>query len=288
MRGRYIGCQVITPAAAARVIPRTFELGNERNLETIVDAAEARALDYLFPTIGCMTDHRVGHFFGDVAAALHESSFYPTEFQIITQNLWRIKPKIERDIEPCGCEVFNAFEGKCSSVDTCLNVASCVLCDPTTCSRSCRNKPFQLRSTVHTRIFKTTNCGAGLITLQQVKSGDFVIEYVGEVIDERIMLRRLRDSAKRKDSDFYIMELSPGIYLDGRHMGNESRFINSSCMPNCETRRWLDSATGKLRIGIFASHDISVGEELTYDYNFQSQSETTKCMCGNHNCRGTL
>ena len=262
----------------------TYVAVERMNLETIVDAVDDCAFLYLLPNIA---HHRVGNRCGDVADA-HCLSLYPTGFKIISQNHWMIKPKIEQDIDPCGCEVFNAFEGKCTSVDKCLNVASRVLCDPTLCSRSCRNNPFHLRSTVRTRIVMTVNRGAGLKTLQQVTAGNFVIEYVGEAIDERAMLRRLRDSALKKDTDFYIMELSPGIYLDGRHKGNESRFINSSCNPNCETQRWLDSSTGKVRIGIFALRDIPVGEELTYDYNFQRQSETTQCLCGSHNCRGIL
>ena len=36
------------------------------------------------------------------------------------------------------------------------------------------------------------------------------------------------------DHDFYIMELDPGIYVDGKKKGNLSRFINHSCDPNCE------------------------------------------------------
>ncbi len=51
--------------------------------------------------------------------------------------------------------------------------------------------------------------------------------------------------------------------------GNIARFINSSCAPNCESQKWHDAATGEVRIGIFASHDIEPGEELTYDYQFQ-------------------
>jgi SET domain-containing protein len=36
------------------------------------------------------------------------------------------------------------------------------------------------------------------------------------------------------DHDFYIMELDPGIFVDGKKKGNLSRFINHSCDPNCE------------------------------------------------------
>ena len=71
-----------------------------------------------------------------------------------------------------------------------------------------------------------------------------------------------------------------------------SRFINSSCHPNCETQKWQDAATGETRVGIFAIRDIAEGEELTYDYNFAhfggEGTTSFTCMCGHPLCRGTL
>ena len=50
-----------------------------------------------------------------------------------------------------------------------------------------------------------------------------------------------------RDHDFYIMELHAGVFVDGKHKGNLSRFINHSCDPNCELVRW--NVKGKIRIG---------------------------------------
>ena len=50
----------------------------------------------------------------------------------------------------------------------------------------------------------------------------------------------------------------------GRTQGNQARFINHSCDPNCETQKWHDAGTGEVRVGIFAKRDIYPGEELTY------------------------
>ena len=66
------------------------------------------------------------------------------------------------------------------------------------------------------------------------------------------------------DHDFYIMELDQGFFVDGKRRGNDSRFINHSCEPNCELQRWV--VKGRMRIGIFALRDIAADEPLSYDY----------------------
>ena len=48
--------------------------------------------------------------------------------------------------------------------------------------------------------------------------------------------------------------------------GGLGRFINHSCLPNCETQKWL--VRGELTIGLFAKTDIPANTELTFDYNF--------------------
>ena len=92
-----------------------------------------------------------------------------------------------------------------------------------------------------------------------------------------------------------IFLLSPtrraGLYIDARRKGNTARLINSSCEPNCETQKWHDAATGEVRVGIFALRDILPGEELEYDYSFQTygslkpSAASFVCMCGAKNCR---
>jgi len=39
---------------------------------------------------------------------------------------------------------------------------------------------------------------------------------------------------------------------------------------------------------IFAIKDIEPLEELTYDYNFETESEKIICGCGAKNCQGRL
>ena len=67
-----------------------------------------------------------------------------------------------------------------------------------------------------------------------------------------------------------------GFYVDGKHKGNESRFINHSCDPNCELQPWV--VKGKVRIGIFAIKDIAENEPLSYDYQFDTNEVTPPCI----------
>jgi len=86
---------------------------------------------------------------------------------------------------------------------------------------------------------------------------------------------------------FYILALNKNQYIDARLTGNDSRFINHSCDPNCETKKWV--INGETRIGIFAVKDIPPGTELTYDYQWEHfEGSETVCHCGSENCTGTF
>jgi len=66
--------------------------------------------------------------------------------------------------------------------------------------------------------------------------------------------------------------------------GNQARFINHSCDPNCETQKWL--VRGELAIGLFALTDVEAGSELTFDYNFERYGDKPmRCYCGTVKCR---
>ena len=51
------------------------------------------------------------------------------------------------------------------------------------CSKDCYNRVVQKGRKVRLAIFRTSNgCGWGVKTLENIKKGSFVVEYVGEVI----------------------------------------------------------------------------------------------------------
>jgi hypothetical protein len=102
--------------------------------------------------------------------------------------------------------------------------------------------------------------GWGVRALQTISPGAFIIEYVGEVIDDAELSARMRTASATGQHSYYIMELGQGLYVDARTKGNMARLLNSSCQPNCETQKWTDAATGEQRIGIFAKREIAPGE----------------------------
>lgn len=66
----------------------------------------------------------------------------------------------------------------------------------------------------------------------------FIIEYVGEVVDAVEMAIRMRRYGKDKNhKHHYFMALRNGAVIDATMRGNISRFINHSCDPNAVTQK---------------------------------------------------
>ncbi len=77
--------------------------------------------------------------------------------------------------------------------------------------------------------------------------------------------------------------------IDPRTGGNEARWINHSCDPNCE------SIEENGRVFIYALRNLRPGEELFYDYALQVDEPITRevekesrCFCRTSRCRGTM
>lgn len=115
------------------------------------------------------------------------------------------------------------------------------------------------------KLVQTEKCGSGIVADEDIKQGEFVVEYVGEVIDDKTCEERLWNMKHRGETNFYLCEINRDMVIDATYKGNKSRYINHSCCPNTEMQKWI--IDGETRIGIFATRDISKGEHLTYDYH---------------------
>lgn len=56
-------------------------------------------------------------------------------------------------------------------------------------------------------------------------------EYIGEVIDQHEMVKRMRK--KMYINNNYMVQLKHDEIIDATRKGNITRFINHSCEPNC-------------------------------------------------------
>lgn len=62
-------------------------------------------------------------------------------------------------------------------------------------------------------------------------SGTFIDEYMGEVIDQQQMLKRMNTKSYKNNN--YMVQLTHDEIIDATRKGNITRFINHSCEPNC-------------------------------------------------------
>jgi SET domain-containing protein len=130
--------------------------------------------------------------------------------------------------------------------------------------------------------------GLGAFATARIPKGTRIIEYTGERITPAEADRRYNDDAS-EHPHVLLFSVDSRTVIDAAIGGNESRFINHCCEPNCA------AVTVKKRIFIEALRDIDTGEELVYDYNLTRESDDDEalerryaCRCGAPTCRGTM
>ncbi|XP_061786572.2 histone-lysine N-methyltransferase, H3 lysine-36 specific isoform X2 [Nerophis lumbriciformis] len=199
--------------------------------------------------------------------------------QIITADL--------SEIPRCNCKASD--ENPCSVDSECINRMLLYECHPQVCAAGerCQNQAFTKRQYTPVEIFRTLSRGWGLRGVSDIKKGAFVSEYVGEVIDEEECRARIRHAQENNICNFYMLTVDKDRIIDAGPKGNQARFMNHSCQPNCETQKW--TVNGDTRVGLFALQDIPEGVELTFNYNLECLGNgKTACKCGAPNCSGFL
>ena len=130
--------------------------------------------------------------------------------------------------------------------------------------------------------------GKGVFAAQRIRPGRRIIEYIGERIHPSEELKRYPDHEMERHHTF-LFAVDEKTTIDAAVDGNDARFINHSCDPNCEAINYDG------HIWIEAVKNIQPGVELTYDYNYQVDAPPTEeerrlyfCRCGSSKCRGTI
>ena len=130
--------------------------------------------------------------------------------------------------------------------------------------------------------------GRGVFATRRIEKGERIIEYLGERVSHDEADRRY-EVKDENDSHTFLFIVDSKTVIDAGTDGNDARFFNHSCDPNCE------SVVEKRRVFIEALRTIAPGEEMTYDYQIyrdhddpENIDEIFACRCGFPNCRGTM
>jgi uncharacterized protein len=130
--------------------------------------------------------------------------------------------------------------------------------------------------------------GKGVYATQRIRKGTRIVEYLGDRITHEEADDRY-EAKGQDDGHTFLFVVSDRIVIDAGVGGNEARFINHRCAPNCDTVIEND------RVFIEAVRTIEPGEELGYEYGLTWEStddpeelENYACRCGAPNCRGTM
>jgi hypothetical protein len=130
--------------------------------------------------------------------------------------------------------------------------------------------------------------GSGVFASAPIKKGTRIIEYLGDRVSHKDADRRY-DDHDVSDNHTFLFIVDKRTVIDAGVNGNDARFINHKCDPNCQTE------IENRRVFIDALRDIKLGEELGYDYQIgrdkddpDNVDEIYRCRCGSPKCRGTM
>ena len=130
--------------------------------------------------------------------------------------------------------------------------------------------------------------GLGAFATHRIPAGTRLVEYAGERLSPQAAEARYPEVAGERHHTF-LFAIDDTVVIDAAVNGNDARWINHSCDPNC------DAVIEDMRIWIETIRDVHVGEELAYDYAFTLLERHTPaakrrypCHCGAAVCRRTM
>ncbi|KAI6246071.1 Histone-lysine N-methyltransferase, H3 lysine-9 specific dim-5 [Erysiphe necator] len=182
------------------------------------------------------------------------------------------------------------------------------------CPEDCPNKVVSRGRQIPLQIFRTMTRGWGLRSTEDIKKGQFVDSYVGELITAEEANWRRAQSTKSQKKDVYLFALDKftdpnssderlrgePYEIDGEYFAGPTRFINHSCEPNLRIFAVVRDLANKPfhDLCFFALKEIPRFTELTFDYAGGVRGEEkgidhmeegmTRCLCGSKNCRNWL
>ena len=107
--------------------------------------------------------------------------------------------------------------------------------------------------------------GKGAFAVKSIRKGTRLIEYTGQLIPEDEADTRYDDSKMKRHHTFLFQICDGAVAIDAAVGGNDARFINHSCDPNCE------AVEDRGRVFIEAMRATKTGEALTYNYGLTGE-----------------
>jgi SET domain-containing protein len=131
--------------------------------------------------------------------------------------------------------------------------------------------------------------GKGVFAKKRISKDTRIIEYRGERIASGEADDRYEDDENTDRHHTFLFSVDERTVIDASVNGNNARFINHSCEPNCQ------AIEEEGRIWIETIKNISVGTELSYNYQLEREGRFEKkfwtlfaCRCGAPKCRKIL
>ncbi len=156
--------------------------------------------------------------------------------------------------------------------------------------------------------FRVHPKGHGSIVLSpKIEPNRLVTFYRGEVYPswrwgekmDAISLIQQRNNLKPRLPDFYNMALERPqsdprgyglLFVDASRKSGYGSMLSHSCNPSCEVR--VCAVNGKLTLAMTTLRELTIGDEVTFDYNAVTESlheyQAAVCLCGQGRCRGSF
>ncbi|CAG2058155.1 unnamed protein product [Timema podura] len=135
----------------------------------------------------------------------------------------------------------------------------------------CRNQRFEKREYPPLTPYKTDGRGWGLKTLADIHKGDFIIEYVGEVIDESEYKHRIDNKHNEKDQNFYFLTIDKDRMIDAGPKGNFARTKNDDPVRDRTTEKIQSEIEPETMIQSDIEPETSIQSEIEPKTTIQSQ-----------------
>ena len=141
----------------------------------------------------------------------------------------------------------------------------------TACSNCMSVFPTEKKSLTMCNVKSSSQYGGrGLFAKQNFEEGDFICRMTGSQVSKEY-------------KGEYVVGIENDLVIDASNSDCIAKYSNHSCNPNCSLIKQSKimskgSTEYKPEVWIKANEDISIGDELTYDYGTSFQIDPCRCV----------